>query len=420
MKLNLNPDPYKPKGPALRFLIRVRCAWLADIVDRRVDARRFFQRQSDVGRAVADRKLTTASLPTENHLMTMTGGVVSSDVVGGQVGSIQPVLQLADGSFVGIGSDPTYGSTMVAYDTSGNVKWTAPGYNPDIATADGGIIADVGGSYNGIQYVPGPGSMFDASSGLATGQLSSFPTQSWVGNDYQLGSVEGTLSIPVAPVTPPYWSFSEANQSSNKTSPLCHDDGDQLIAEYGTAQVLDSFFKALGYPSTKWPRFTPNCFELARSGVTSAHSANFTFAQFNTPAPSASPEFSDRALIKYPLVAPASAGYGLDKWVELYGSSRIINSGYRDPAQNGPHGGVLSSRHMFGDAVDLRNQTCPSSQVACAPAGIAEWQSMVDAAGDIELGTGALADFVEKADGPCGYNCTHADWRYHDRGKWVH
>jgi hypothetical protein len=31
------------------------------------------------------------------------------------------------------------GNSMVAFDTSGNVKWTVPGYSPKMATADGDV-----------------------------------------------------------------------------------------------------------------------------------------------------------------------------------------------------------------------------------------------------------------------------------------
>jgi len=34
--------------------------------------------------------------------------------------------------------------------------------------------------------------------------------------------------------------------------------------------------------------------------------------------------------------------------------------------------------------------------------------------------TGAKASFVEPQSGHCGLACTHADWRYVDRGKYVH
>jgi hypothetical protein len=132
------------------------------------------------------------------------------------------------------------------------------------------------------------------------------------------------------------------------------------------------------------------------------------------------PMFTDRALIKFPLVAPANANYGLDRWVQLLGSSQIINSGYRNPVQNKAAKGVPYSRHMFGDAVDLQNQLCPSSNNPCSQAGIDQYNFMVTQAGNIEKSSGAQADYVETPNLPCGYNCVHADWRYHDYGLYVH
>ena len=108
--------------------------------------------------------------------------------------------------------------------------------------------------------------------------------------------------------------------------------------------------------------------------------------------------------LKIPLIVPASSGYGMDNWRQLYGGPRIINSGYRDPVQNVQAGGVAASRHQFGDAVDLRNQQ----------GTLDEWQAMVSAAG------GAKANFIEPQSGPCGLGCVHADWRLHDRGKYAH
>jgi hypothetical protein len=156
--------------------------------------------------------------PIENHLTTMAGGAVASDVVwgdaiAGQSNAVQPVLQLADGSYVGNAS-----GAMVAFDASGNVKWTVPGYNPDMATADGGIIADAGGSFNIFtrMYTPGSASTFDAT-GLATGQLASLPTQSWTGNAYQDGPLGSVLPLPVY-LASSYWPLNGANPSTNSTS----------------------------------------------------------------------------------------------------------------------------------------------------------------------------------------------------------
>jgi hypothetical protein len=86
----------------------------------------------------------------------------------------------------------------------------------------------------------------------------------------------------------------------------------------------------------------------------------------------------------------------------------------------GTHKGKPASRHMFGDAADFQNQLCPSSGTPCTQAGVDLYNRMVKAAGDIEQSSGAQADYVETPDLACGYNCVHADWRFHDYGLYVH
>jgi hypothetical protein len=123
-----------------------------------------------------------------------------------------------------------------------------------------------------------------------------------------------------------------------------------------------------------------------------------------SPSPSlGTPEFG-WALVKNPLVTPAKSGYGLDYWRQLYGLPRIINSGYRDPVQNAKAGGRLGSRHQFGDAVDLRNES----------GSLQEWIDMYTLAGQ------AKTDYIEPQNLPCHLSCVHADWRFHDRGKYAH
>jgi hypothetical protein len=53
---------------------------------------------------------------------------------------VTPVLQNADGSYVGTFLSPQGGcqqTNMVDFDQSGNVHWVVPNYTPQIATADG-------------------------------------------------------------------------------------------------------------------------------------------------------------------------------------------------------------------------------------------------------------------------------------------
>jgi hypothetical protein len=120
-----------------------------------------------------------------NQLSTIGGGGIST----AQTSELlQPVLQRADGIFIGNGE--TDGS-MIAFDSSGNIKWSVPNYTPQIATADGGVIAqtNIGGSTIT--------STFDAN-GNATGQLGSLPTYSWIGNAYQLGSVDSVAGASIS------------------------------------------------------------------------------------------------------------------------------------------------------------------------------------------------------------------------------
>jgi hypothetical protein len=55
----------------------------------------------------------------------------------GQSQPIIPVLQAQDGSYIG-----TAGNAMIAFDQTGNLRWSVAGdWQPQIATADGGLIA---------------------------------------------------------------------------------------------------------------------------------------------------------------------------------------------------------------------------------------------------------------------------------------
>lgn len=109
---------------------------------------------------------------------------VNPPTVPNQGSHVIPVLQLQDGSFVGvvdvsgIPGSPTAISVgcpvcgpidMVAFDASGNVRWVVPGEQPEIATDDGGLIGESGTTYD--------------QGGNATGQVLSL-TQSWIGNTY--------------------------------------------------------------------------------------------------------------------------------------------------------------------------------------------------------------------------------------------
>lgn len=167
----------------------------------------------------------------------------------------------------------------------------------------------------------------------------------------------------------------------------CGDNRGYLVKQYVDYTVTDI---------TNGLRFSPVCSNFTAS----AHSQYFSFSEINIPSPNLGyPEY-EFALVRSPLIAATSSGYGLDAWRTAYGNLRIINSGYRDPHQNQLAGGVAGSRHQFGDAADLRNQS----------GTLTEYNNMVRTAHILK------ADFVEPTNGPCGTACTHADWRNHGGG----
>ena len=127
----------------------------------------------------------------------------------------QPVLQAQDGSFVGtvaVGSDQNNNplSDMVSFDQTGAIRWMVPGnYQPQIATADGGLIAT---DPSGAAYT------FDQN-GNATGVLAGSPVQSWTNQTYT--SVDGQTADVVLPITrwaASYQAEQGGNPSSNGTS----------------------------------------------------------------------------------------------------------------------------------------------------------------------------------------------------------
>lgn len=140
----------------------------------------------------------------EAHLTTMTGGSIATDAAWADDRFIQPLLQLSDGSFVGNSDDG-----MANFDAAGNVKWDVPGYSPQMATADGSVIA---------QSADGSSNVTFDSNGNATGQLADFPQyQSWFGDGYNLGSVEQFAVVPVD-YAATFAALAGANQSGNGTA----------------------------------------------------------------------------------------------------------------------------------------------------------------------------------------------------------
>ena len=105
-------------------------------------------------------------------------------------GIVAPMLQAQDGSFVGWytagDQNQCCQTNMVAFDASGTVRWTVPNETPQIALADGGVIAQPVNTDGTI----GPSATIYDQNGNATGQLAGQLVRSWRGNMYQDGPVE--------------------------------------------------------------------------------------------------------------------------------------------------------------------------------------------------------------------------------------
>ena len=99
-----------------------------------------------------------------------------------QTSPVQPVLQRADGSYVGTVSS-TVGNFMIGFTSSGGTLWTGPNDTPQIATQGGGVIGASGTTYD--------------ANGNVTGQTV-LPTFSWTGKAYQYGSTDQVADTPPA------------------------------------------------------------------------------------------------------------------------------------------------------------------------------------------------------------------------------
>jgi hypothetical protein len=142
---------------------------------------------ADQGAVFIWRPLYSGSAPqpimmaiTNGASVAVTNGPQPADEDSGD--AIHAALQLQDGSFAGSYVDANGNTNMVAFDTSGNVRWAVPNDTPLMVTADGEVIGTSGTSYD--------------QNGNATGLNASMPTQSWTGNAYQLGSVERRFLPP--------------------------------------------------------------------------------------------------------------------------------------------------------------------------------------------------------------------------------
>jgi hypothetical protein len=166
-----------------------------------------------------------------------------------------------------------------------------------------------------------------------------------------------------------------------------------------TGFLLDDFsFDAIGGPCgderdklrKEYIDYKVGLSPLCENFTQSASNAYYQFAELNTGNYS-------WALLRDPLTR-SGADYGLAAWVTAIGNTPKINSAYRNPKRNyGIPGAAGQSRHMYGDAVDLKNKSRTEK----------EYQKLQKAA------RSAGASYIEPLDGPCGLGCVHADWRHY-------
>lgn len=166
---------------------------------------------------------------------------------------------------------------------------------------------------------------------------------------------------------------STENTSFGNCAPPCGDERDNIIREYRTYGVV----------------LNPSCSNFTQN----RGSELFPFSVLNTG------DYS-WALIREPLTIYFT-DYGLAQWsVESASLPKNVNSAYRNPSRNSRVGGATASRHMYGDAADIKNETRSRD----------EYDQRAAAA------QRANADYIEPWTGPCGNGCAHADWRSHTGG----
>ncbi|MBZ5567617.1 MAG: hypothetical protein LAN64_07165 [Acidobacteriia bacterium] len=118
--------------------------------------------------------------------------------IAGQSSIVVPVLQKADGTFIGATYGPdTNGSwqyAIVAFDAGANVKWTKTGgaYSwPYMATADGNVLVDSQASATDPVMLL----TLDSNGNETVRVPEDWSLLSWTGNSYRYGSIVSFQSV---------------------------------------------------------------------------------------------------------------------------------------------------------------------------------------------------------------------------------
>jgi hypothetical protein len=228
----------------------------------------------------------------------------------------------------------------------------------------------------------------------------------------------------------PYSVMKINNIAISRAATACGDQRDTIIAEY---QQMYQWNKG-EYPV----QMAPSCEDFTQNHGT----LYYSFNMLNTSDTQHGTGYTWAAL-RYPMMAPTTEyDYGLDQWaleIEQTASDpsiRNLNSAYRSPSVNEAVGGSFqpgrNSRHMFGDAVDLRNNQghandCNKDEAkqvgaCCVPAAdggtcsgsagaaVVEYTQLAAAAIDAQSGY-VEPLFIKGKPSPCFLQCVHSDWR---------
>jgi len=287
---------------------------------------------------------------TETNYVAITNGTsVVSQVTNSSM--VVPVLQAQDGSYYGTNPPelPQAPSNVIYHlDQSGNLKWSVPNDNPQIATADGGVIGASGASYD--------------SSGNVTAQNASLPTQSWTGNTYQVGSIDQVASAPLNTAAS-FWALSGANPSGSSTAAI------QEESIYVRSFAPWEFFGAEGL----YPLCSNNCFLgddrsfTTSSAVTARITGIFSFWRSGSGVVVRGPSraFSDwshdiwgNSAKAQPRISTSYGPNGYTFHMEFAGSNPLIFPQAASPDINTKldftpvwtGGQICYSGHLYGDA----------------------------------------------------------------------
>jgi hypothetical protein len=170
---------------------------------------------------------------SNSYLATIaSGGGVSLATLNlpGQNAPIQPVLQRADGSYVGTAYvNEGNELMMMAFTASGQQLWSVPNDTPQIATSDDGVIGASGTTYDQNGSIDGQ----EANNSAVT---------SWSSNWYLASGGVTALALPLVDEldSTSNWGFAGGNPSQNGTSFLqCCTPGPEWLFGVATGTSSD-------------------------------------------------------------------------------------------------------------------------------------------------------------------------------------